>query len=226
MAKVKKIRTRKFNFIKFILFVFFITVVFLGGKKLIKERIHSIIILNNYYLDESTIIEKAKIENYPSFILTSPYKIKNNIKKLDLVKDVKVKKKFWFSIEIDITENKVLYLTRSDGMYTLSNHKKIEGNFYNVPILINYVPSDIESKFIDGLSNIDNDIINKISEIEYSSTNYDNERFLLYMNDENCVYITLSKLNNLNKYNEIKKKLEGHKGILYLDSGNYLEILE
>ena len=226
MSKVKKIRTKKFNFIRFILFIAFITILFLGGKKLLNERIRSIVVLNNYYLSEKTIIEKSGIENYPSFILTSPYRIKNNLKKLDLIEDVIVNKNFWFSIEIDVKENKILYMTRSDGMYTLSNHKKIEGDYANIPILINYVPSDIENKFIDGMSKIDNDIINKISEIEYSISNYDNERFLLYMNDENSVYITLSKINNLNKYNEIIKKLDGHKGILYLDSGNYLEILD
>lgn len=226
MSKVRKIRTKKFNFIKFILFIATITIIFLGCKKLVNERIHSIIILNNYYLSENTIIENSGIKDYPSFILTSPYKIKNKLKKLDLVDDVIVRKKFWFSIEIEVIENKILYMTRSDGMYTLSNLQKIEGDYANVPILINYVPSDIENKFILGLSQIDNDIINKISEIEYSMTSYDNERFILYMNDENSVYITLSKINNLNKYNEIMKKLDGHKGILYLDSGNYLEILD
>ena len=46
------------------------------------------------------------------------------------------------------------------------------------------------------------------------------------MSDGNMVYITLPKAENLNKYNEIKKELEGKKGILYLDSGNYFEIKE
>ena len=65
-----------------------------------------------------------------------------------------------------------------------------------------------------------------ISEIEYSKTDYDSERFLLYMNDCNEVYATISKLNKLNKYEEIVTKLNGKRGILYLDSGNYLEVKE
>ena len=44
------------------------------------------------------------------------------------------------------------------------------------------------------------------------------------MNDSNLVYVTLTKLEYLNKYNEYVKKLEGKTGTLYLDSGNYFEI--
>ena len=73
---------------------------------------------------------------------------------------------------------------------------------------------------------IDKGVIDKISEIEYTSTSYDSERFLLYMNDGNQVYITLNKIKEFNNYFKIKKELGKHKGILYLDSGNYFEIKE
>ena len=73
---------------------------------------------------------------------------------------------------------------------------------------------------------IEESILTKISEIEYTPTTYDNERFLLYMIDGNIVYITLNKTKELSKYNKIKKELGEKKGILYLDSGNYFEIKE
>ena len=44
------------------------------------------------------------------------------------------------------------------------------------------------------------------------------------MNDGNQVYVTVSKLDVLNKYIDIIKKLDNKKGILYLDSGNYFEV--
>ena len=44
------------------------------------------------------------------------------------------------------------------------------------------------------------------------------------MNDNNEVYITISRVDLLNKYIDIVKKLNNKKGILYLDSGNYFEI--
>ena len=52
----------------------------------------------------------------------------------------------------------------------------------------------------------------------------DQERFLLYMIDSNYVYITLSKIDKVNKYNSIVQKMENKKGIIYLDSGDYVEI--
>ena len=76
------------------------------------------------------------------------------------------------------------------------------------------------------MSEVDYEVLTKISEIEYSPTTYDEERFILYMNDENTVYITLNKIDEFKKYIDIKKQLEGKKGILYLDSGNYFEIKE
>ena len=64
---------------------------------------------------------------------------------------------------------------------------------------------------------------NQISEIIYTPSEYDNTRFLLYMNDGNHIYINISKLDNLNYYSEIYPTLNGKKGTLYLDSGNHFE---
>ena len=72
----------------------------------------------------------------------------------------------------------------------------------------------------------DMEVLKKISEIKYDPNEYDEDRFLLYMNDQNYVYVTLTKFDLLDKYNETVKKLNGKKGILYLDSGNYFEIKE
>ena len=46
------------------------------------------------------------------------------------------------------------------------------------------------------------------------------------MDDGNLVYLTLTKFKMINHYNEVIPQLEGHKGILYLDSGNHFKIME
>jgi len=46
------------------------------------------------------------------------------------------------------------------------------------------------------------------------------------MNDGNEVYITLSKITKINKYNEIYSSMDNKKGIIYLDSGDYIEVKE
>ena len=64
----------------------------------------------------------------------------------------------------------------------------------------------------------------KISDIKYYPNKYDEDRFVLYMNDSNKVYINLAKFKNINKYDEMVTKFEGKTGTLYLDSGNYFSI--
>lgn len=100
----------------------------------------------------------------------------------------------------------------------------------NVPILINYVPNTIYDLFFEKMSQIDQDILDKISEIKYDPNTVDEERFYLTMNDGNYVYLTLEGFEKINKYNDIYldiiDKYEKKVGILYLDSGEYFKIME
>ena len=185
----------------------------------------NIIILNNNYYNDETIIEKAGIENYPKFLLLNKSKIKKKLLELELVEDVKITKIWGFILKIDIKEKKLLYFVRSKNQYMASDNKTYEvDNVIGLPTLINYVPEEVESSFIKRFSKLDTSIISLISEIEYSKTNYDEKRFLLYMNDGNEVYITVTRTDLLEKYVDIIKKVNNKKGILYLDSGNYFEI--
>ena len=95
-----------------------------------------------------------------------------------------------------------------------------------LPRLLNFVPNNIYRELINSLSKVNDNILNKISDIEYSPNNIDKERFILYMNDGNLVYITLTKFNKISYYDNIYSQLDNHKGILYLDNGNHFEIKE
>jgi len=39
------------------------------------------------------------------------------------------------------------------------------------------------------------------------------------------VHVTLTKLNKIDKYNKIKDKLDGKIGIIYLDSGDFVSVV-
>ena len=223
----KKQKKKKINLFRVFIFLIILLVIAITIKFLLDVRIKNIIILNNNYYSDEQIIEAANIQNYPKFLLLNKSKTINKIKKLDLVEDVKINKKKGFVLEIDVKEKKILYLKRSINQYVLSDKSNIAlENVVGVPTLINFLEEDTEKKFIEAFSRIDTNIISLISEIEYNKTDYDSERFLLYMNDGNEVYITITKLNKLNKYESIVSKLNGKRGILYLDSGNYLEVKE
>lgn len=192
----------------------------------IGSEVKNIYIYGNTNLTDQEIIELAKLQDYPNFYTTSFNKIENNIKKNPLIKKLKVKKIFFQQVHIYIEEYKILF--KSDEKYTLENGQEITllKDNYNVPILINYVPNTKMESFISKLKEVDDSVLIKISEIKYDPTELDEDRFLLYMNDDNYVYITLTKLDLINKYNDAIEQLEGKKGILYLDSGNYFKIMK
>lgn len=224
---MKKRVKRKFNPLKFLSFIAFIIICYFLTMYLFDIKTKNIIVLNNNYYSDEKIIETAGIEKYPKFILLNTNKIKKKLLELDLIENATIKKKWNFVLELTIKEKKILYLVRSENKYRLSDNKLYDiDDVLSVPTLINYVPESNEKKFVEAFKNIDNNIISMISEIEYSKTSYDSDRFLLYMNDGNMVYVTTTKLKSLNKYVDIVKKLENKKGILYLDSGNYFEIKE
>ena len=224
---MKKRVKRRFNPLKFLSFIAFIIICYFLTMYLLDIKTKNIIVLNNNYYSDEKIIETAGIEKYPKFILLNTNKIKKKLLKLDLIENATIKKKWNFVLELTIKEKKILYLVRSENKYRLSDNKLYDiDDVLSVPTLINYVPESNEKKFVEAFKNIDNNIISMISEIEYSKTSYDSDRFLLYMNDGNMVYVTTTKLKSLNKYVDIVKKLENKKGILYLDSGNYFEIKE
>lgn len=229
MNETKKvIKRKKFNFLKFVIFIIILFIFVLLFSYMIKKPIKNIIIIGNNIVSDEEIIETGKISNYPSFIKTSGYNVCKRIKKLNFIKDCKISKKWNYIFEINITEYKILYKVRSSNEYVLEDNKSLtlDKDIVGVPLLINYITEEMSEKLNEKLSEVSNDVLNKVSEIEYSPTNYDDKRFILYMSDGNMVYITLPKAENLNKYNDIKKELAGKKGILYLDSGNYFEIKE
>jgi cell division protein FtsQ len=223
----KKQKKKKINLFKVFIFLIILFLITISIKLLFDVKTKNIIILNNNYYSDEQIIEAANLEKYPKFLLLNKSKVKSKLKKLDLIEDATINKKKGFVLEIDVKEKKILYLKRSINEYVLSDKSTIPlDDVVGVPTLINFLEEDTENKFIEEFSKIDTSIISLISEIEYNKTDYDSERFLLYMNDGNEVYITISKLNKLNKYESIVSKLNGKRGILYLDSGNYLEVKE
>lgn len=221
MKKRKKKKIKLKSLLVTLIIVIFIGIILYGYTKI---RITNIYVLGNNILKEQEIIDEAKLGDYPYIHLVSKEKIEQELKKNDVIKNVKVSKSLLGKIVINIEENKVLY--KEDNNYMLSNGKltTFDKEVLNVPELINKVDDEILDKFIKKMSEINLDILERISEIEYQPSNLDNERFLLYMNDGNYVYITLSKISLVNSYNEIYKTLGNNKGILYLDSGNHFEI--
>lgn len=222
--KIKVKKTKKKLKIKTLLVsLLILLLVVLVGIDITRLPVKNIYISGNNLLNDKIIIELAGLDDYPPFINTYFNNIKNNLLSNDYIKNVTIKRTIQRKIYIEIEEYKPVCIYKDK--LVLSSSKFIE-NKYD----INYVPhvinniDEIYDKFIDKFNRVDKDILLKISHIEYQPNEVDKERFLLYMTDSNYVYITLSKIDKINKYNSIVQELENKKGIIYLDSGDYVEI--
>lgn len=229
MAKnvVKKTKIRFMNLL-IVLLVF--VGLFFGVKFLLDVKTKNIIITGTSYLNDDYVIDLAGIKNYPKFVLLNSKDVCKKVSNSKFISSCKVKKRFGYVLELVLVENKALFFDSNKDKYVLDNNEETNiGNMnitFRVPRLINYVPDKKYKKFVKGMSNINANTLSKISDIEYLPNDYDKDRFLLYMDDGNMVYLTLTKFKLINRYNDVLTQLGGHKGILYLDSGNHFKIME
>ena len=166
------------------------------------------------------------ILRYPKSIKNSSKLIKERLEKNEYIKGVEVKKRGLLNeVYIKIEENKPLVFDNIKNKTILLDGEEVDKK-YITPILTNEVPKDIYDKFLECMDKIDESVFVKISEIKYDPNDIDKERFYLTMNDGNYVYLTLNKFLSINNYINIVKTFNNKKGILYLDSGEYFEILE
>lgn len=205
-----------------LVFIFIIVFLFLN---VINIPISNIFVSGNTYLNDQEIIESAKLEDYPSTFKNFSRTIKKRLKKNLYIKDVKVYKRFFTQVYIEVEENRPLFFSQSVNKTVLIDKRETEDKF-SVPTLVNYVPDVLYEDFIDKMADIKLEVLNKISEMKYDPDEVDDARFLFTMTDGNYVYLTLNKLETINNYNDIVKQFDNKKGILYLNSGGYFEVIE
>ncbi len=229
MAK-KIVKKKKIKIVPLLIFLVVLGGLFFSCYYIFTMPLKNIVILNTSYLNDDYIINEAKIKNYPAFYQINTRKIKKTLLKSPYISDVNIKRKFFCVLEINITENRPLYIYEADETIVFSDKRSIAENeqidIFRIPRVINEIPEEKRESFIKGMSKIEEGILGKISDIEYVPNEYDKDRFLLYMDDGNMVYLTLTKFRMIKYYNEVLGQLEGRKGILYLDSGNHFQIKE
>lgn len=229
-VKIKKRRLKIKTIIMFLIIIVLIVYAFFFiFKSIIDTRIKNIYIVGNDILKDDDIIELAKINDYPKLLSISSNEIERRVRTSPYVEDVDVKKRIGNEVYIYVEEYEPLFYNKANNNLILDNNKEIllEDIFNDIPLLINNVDdNEIYKKLIKKFSEIKKDIKSKISEIKYDPNEVDKERFLFTMNDGNYVYITLTKIEEINYYLDILPTLENNKGLLYLDSGKYFEIFK
>lgn len=187
-------------------------------------RVQNIYVEGNDFISDQQIIDIAGISNYPKIIKLNKKKIKNNLLDNEYINDIDIKySNLGREITIRIKENIPVIYYQYDETYILSDGSYVKDK-YSLPVLINQTPDNILKKLVKKLSNIDKDVLYRISEIRYYPSDVDEELFLLIMEDGNYVYINFYNFNKLNNYVDIIKSFDTKKGIIHFDSGDYLEL--
>lgn len=219
-----KCKKFKIRYKKLFLFLIILFAAFLVVLSFINLKISNIYVSGNSFLSDQDIIEIAKIQNYPRTLFNSSYDIKKRLVSNDYIESVKVNKKFLTKVYIEVVENRPLFYSDVSKKTVLKDGTLVS-DMFNVPILTNDVSKNIYNDFLKKYSIIDSLVLDNISEITYTPCDVDEELFLFTMNDGNYISVNLDRFESVNKYFDMVVKFNNHKGILYLDSGEYFKIL-
>lgn len=224
-VKNKKIvKKKKIRFGRVFLLLVFLCLVFILIKIWWELPITSVVVKNNKYLTDQEIIDLLGFDKYPAYLKTTTKECNKKIGQNKLIEKIKITHRPYRAILVEVYENIPLYYDEAQGKTILKDKTKVD-DYYQVPLLINYVPDTISDKLLKALTEVDIEIKEKITTIKYDPNDVDEERFLLTMTDGNLVYLTLEKFLKVNHYNEIMErvlvKYKDKKGVLYLDEGEY-----
>lgn len=223
--KTKQVKKVKIKYKKLLTFLLIFSIIIFVAISFFKQNITNIYISGNEKLTEQEIIDIAKVSNYPPTFLNLSSTIKNRLEKNVYIKSAKVYKKSFTILYIEVEENRPLFYNSSSNETVLLDGKTVQEKLES-PVLINMIPDTLYEKFIKKMSEIDYDVLKRVSEIKYDKNEVDETRFLFTMNDGNYVYLTLNTFEKINNYINIVKTFNNSKGVLYLDSGEYFEIFK
>ena len=197
--------------------------------KIFNSNITNIYIKGNEFLTDQEIINIANIEDYPTSINNLSVTLESRLEKNQYILEADVTKSNLTSkITIEVKENYPMFYYQTENKTILYNNDKVTEKF-TTPTVINQIPNTVYDKFIKAMKKVKKSILYRMSEIEYSPNEVDEERFFILMNDGNYVYLTLAYFDKMDSYVsiylDIISKYGEKKGILYLDSGVYFKIV-
>lgn len=216
--KKKKKRLRVKSVLKILFLVPIIVIIYFISK----IPVRNFYVNNNTYLSDEQVLNELKLDKNSSFLLTNHIILNKNIEKSKYIKEVRFSRNLSLEVTLDVSLYRRLFYDNEKNKVILENGTEIDYERDDLPVLINKIEdSKIYESLVNKMMKIDDNTLNIISEISYTPNDIDKERFLFSMNDGNYVYVTLTKLKNINEYKNIIDSVENKKGILYLDYGNY-----
>ncbi len=214
--KKKKIK-RGFKIALF-LFVFFIISLFIYLFFTHKYfKIKDIIIVGNEITDSEVIMDSFNVSIGDNYYLSYLYEIENNIKGLNTVDDVVIKRENNV-ISITVIEKDILFstpeITVVEGGIVLNKTFNLTSIYFDN--FSEYSNQDVFIQEMDKVHNKSSESFNQISQISYVPTEVNENRLIVYMRDTNILYLNDFETSYyLSNYFNILDKLYSEIGIKY-----------
>ena len=178
MARHKKKRKLKLSRIFLVLVV--LAVIGFLVDLFVKIPVRGYYISGNTYYTDWQILEKTKLDRYPSFALTNSFMVSQRVKNDDLIKKIKIKKTFTGMFNVIVEENKIIFYDANKKKSILENGKESSIYIESSPVLVNSIDGKkVYDRLITKIPSLNDNIMKNISEIKYDPNDIDKERFLL-----------------------------------------------
>ena len=177
----------------------------------------------NYFIDENYILKKAGISENSKYLLIFNSLIENKINEIELVEDV----------IIEITNDKIVNITISEKLVVgyrfdekfpqivVADGSLIEIQDYytniisKVPLIVDF--KDDIVRFAQSFVNVEQNMIESISEIQRYEYTFDPNGIQCFMKDGNRLFMSYYSADLLNKYNGISSANKTENACIYID---------
>ncbi|MDO4814441.1 MAG: FtsQ-type POTRA domain-containing protein [Gemella sp.] len=181
-------------------------------------------------LEKNEIVETLDLNSDVKIWNLNEEEFERKIKdKYNIVASVNVEKKLLNTLNIHIQEKKLLVQEKKDDKYIklLEDGQEYTGKIvknYYLPVIENFSVYPVEkTEILKSLSELDFNILSRISEISFDETN--KETATIYMRDGQRIRVNIVNFSSkLNHYDEIERFIENKRStVLNLINGTYLE---
>jgi cell division protein FtsQ len=232
IPKLKEQRKRKTNKrLVLLLSIFFLLILVVIYFQSPLSRVHNITVEGNAAVSTDAIKKESGVTEQTNIWNLNKKKMKANIQKMPEIKSASISLRLPNSLLIHIEEyKKIAYVSENTHYYpVLGDGSILKGSsgtkLMNAPILTGFEQGKYLQAMVGQLEKLPSEILNSISEIQYTPEKTDGYHITLYMNDGNEVSATILTFSEkIVNYPSIVSQLNPkEKGIIDLEVGSYFE---
>ncbi|KUP07020.1 cell division protein FtsQ [Bacillus coahuilensis m2-6] len=236
VPKLKEQRKKKANRrLVMLLSLFFILIVFVVYIQSPLSQVQDLVIEGNELLTAETIVNETEIEIGTTIWSIRKSSVEEKIKEHPVIKDVRIQLLFPNKYLIQVTEYKqsALLVNGTEWFPVLENgyivnEPTTDWSLQSYPIVRGFIEDKYLESLLTQLTSLDEQIVQRISEIQYTPKETDAYHITLYMNDGFEVSATIRTLaEKLTFYPSIISQLDpNQKGVIDLEVGTYFKAYE